>query len=178
MSQLGIGGRGGHGICGRVGAGVVADEMEVLPGGGEDAEGLLDETVGFVSVPLLALHRVCRRAVARHCRSNCRGVEAAATPLALHFAVGEKAARNSASAPRLAVGPSAHSGLPLVPDEDGSGSYLLPLFLRQSALHSGQGAQPASFEEDDGIVRRLDVAVVCFHVISGVRIHVLARLTL
>lgn len=92
--------------------------MEVLAGRGGDAKGLLHQTVGLVAVALwlVVVHVVLGTRVGRLAVSSAVGAKAASS-LALHFTVGEKAARDSAGAPRLAVGPSTHAGLALIPDE-------------------------------------------------------------
>lgn len=76
--------------------------MEVLASGGGDAERLLHEAIRLVSVALgLAVFLVLIAAAARVgslAGTPSATAEAAAT-LALHLAVGQKAARDSAGAP-------------------------------------------------------------------------------
>lgn len=105
----------------RVGAGVVADEMEVLATGRCDTERLLHETVWLVAVAIWAFAvRVASCGAVR--RLAARPLDQwwcwrCASSLALHFSVGQEAARHSARTPRLAVCPSPHAGLALVPHE-------------------------------------------------------------
>lgn len=141
---------------------VVRDKVKVLVVGSGDAEGLLHETVGLVAVALgLAVVKILV-AHAAVLAGATAGAKAAAS-LALHFAVGEEAAGDTAGAPGLAVGPSAHAGLALVPDEDGAGADGLALLFGETTLDAGQKAKTAGLEELDGIGGSTDVAVVRLH---------------
>lgn len=104
----------------------------MLAARGGDAKGLLHETVGLVAVALglVVVHVFLgtRARVGRLAISSAIWAKATSS-LALHFTVGEKATRDSAGAPRLAVGPSTHAGLALIPDEDGARTDGLPLLL-------------------------------------------------
>lgn len=95
--------------------------MKVLAGRSGDAEGLLHQTVRLVSVALrLAVLLVFVATAARvgSLAGTTSAAAKAATALALHLAVCQEAARNSAGTPRLSIGPSPHAGFPLVPNED------------------------------------------------------------
>jgi hypothetical protein len=125
MSQLGIG--CGLWQLGRVGMGprVVGDKVEVLASRGGDAERLLHQTVLLVAVPIrtVAVHLlvlVAAPSAVRRLACPPSVVELAAATLALHLSVGEEAARHPAGAPRLAIRPSPHAGLALIPHEDGA----------------------------------------------------------
>jgi hypothetical protein len=89
--------------------------------------------------------------------------ETTAASLPFHLAVGQEAPRDTARAPRLAVGPSTHAGLALVPDKDGAGLDLLPLLLGEPALNTRQLANPTGLEQNDGIVGGPDVSGVGLH---------------
>jgi len=80
---------------------------------GGDGERLLHEAVGFVSVPVRTAIRIAFDAL----NAVTVGilVEAAASAFPLHLTICEEAAGYSASAPRLAIRPSAHARLALVP---------------------------------------------------------------
>lgn len=115
---------------------VVGDEVEVLAGRGGDAERLLHQAVQLVSVAIrtIAIHLLVLitppSAVWCLSRSPCwRRRELSSPALALHLAVGEKAARDSAGTPRFPIRPPPHAGFPLVPDEDRAGLDGLPLLL-------------------------------------------------
>lgn len=90
-------------------------------------------------------------------------VEAAASPLALHLAVGEKAARNTAGTPGFAICPSAHAGFALIPDENRSRFDRLPFLLRKAPLDTRKETDAACFKENDGVRRSADVPVICLH---------------
>lgn len=91
--------------------------MQMLAVVGGDGKRLLRHSISFVAVAvrttavgigLVALDAIAVGAL----------VHIAATTLALHFAVGQEAARHSARAPRLAVCPPPHACFPLVPHKD------------------------------------------------------------
>lgn len=105
-----------------MGAGIVRDQVEVLTLRGGNAEGLLHETVGLVSITVRALLTVgsiiigtVRGFVGPVGRRGGKGVS---SPFTLHFAIGQEAAGDSACAPTLAVGPSPHASLSFVPYKD------------------------------------------------------------
>lgn len=153
-------------------SGVVRDEVEVLAGRSGDAERLLHQTVGLVSVSLgLAVVLVLVATASRVGRlASVPSAREATSSLALHFPVGQEAARHSAGAPRLAVGPSSHAGLSLIPHKHRAGSNRLPLLLGESSLHSRQDAQSACLEQPDGVGGRSHVAVVGFHLVQEDRV--------
>lgn len=94
--------------------------MEVLARRCGDTEGLLHKTVCLVTVALrLAIILILVAGTTR-----LRGLAIVSPPiaeatasLALHLAVGEEAAGDSAGAPRLAVCPSPHASLALIPNK-------------------------------------------------------------
>lgn len=90
-------------------------------------------------------------------------VEAIATSLAFHLAISEKAAGDPACAPGLAISPSAHASLSLIPYENRAGLDRLPLLLGQSALHPRQQTDATGFEQDDGVCWSTHVTVVSLH---------------
>lgn len=161
----------------RMGAGEVADEVEVLSLRGGDAKGLLDEAVWLVAVAIGAIcgggsvaavgvmpgiggagHDGC---------ILCGSGKGASSSLALHLAVGEEAARDAAGTPGLAVGPPPHTSLTLVPDEDGARLDLLTLLLGQATLDARQMAQSACLEEDNGVGGSSHLAGVRLHGADG-----------
>lgn len=80
------------------GSRVVADEVEVLAVVGGNREGLLHEAVRFVAVAIRTAVRVLFIAGLRSVAAGCL-IEAGSASLALHLAVGQKAARHSAGTP-------------------------------------------------------------------------------
>lgn len=85
---------------------VIADEMQVLPGRGRDAEGLLHQAVGLVPVAIRAVVRTlspvlvaATRRVGRLPRALRLRRHRGAAPLALHLTIREKTARDAAGAP-------------------------------------------------------------------------------
>jgi hypothetical protein len=164
-------------------AGVVADEVEMAVILGGDAEGLLHQPVGLVPIAIGPFFPIAQIAVttAGHLASfqglvvdtwqffiaeRLNGGEPAS--LTLHFAIGQKATRNPAGAPRFAVGPSAHTSLALVPDEDGSRFDLLALLFGQAALDSRQQSKTTCLEQGDGVLGSADVTRVGLHARHGV----------
>lgn len=171
-SQRGIRSRLGKVGLTRLRSGVVRDEVEVLAGRSGDTKRLLHEAVGLVSVSLgLVLVLVLVTTASRVGRlASVPSSREAASSLALHFAVGQEAARHSAGAPRLAVGPSSHAGLSLIPHKHRAGSNRLPLLLREPSLHSRQDTQSACLEQPNGVGRRSHVSVIGFHLVQEDRV--------
>jgi len=91
--------------------------MQVLAVVRGDGEGLLHKPVWLISVavrPTVGVILLLRLSVLDAITVGVL-LEAAATTLALHFAICKKASRNSACAPGFAVCPSSHAGFALVP---------------------------------------------------------------
>lgn len=114
VTQLGVVGWLLQTLRGAGRAGKVADQVQVLARRCRDAERLLDQAIGLVAVAVGAVVR----GVVVLCRGCLGGAEGAAAALALHLAVRQEAARHAAGAPRLAVRPSSHARLALVPHKD------------------------------------------------------------
>lgn len=148
----------------------IADEVQIGALSCGDAEGLLDESIGFVTVAVRSIggrSEVGGRiegSAARHDGSGGRGAgEVATTSLALHLSICQEAAGDPAGAPGLAVGPPTHAGLAFVPDEDGAGLDLLAFLFGETTLHTRQETLPAGFEEHDGVCRRSHLTDVGLH---------------
>lgn len=156
---------------GRMGARVVADEMEVLAGGGGDTKGLLHQAVGLISVAIGAFVSAIAAVVVTTAGAlggfpgsrNGALRYSGASSLAFHLAIREKAARHATGAPGLAVRPAAHAGFSLIPDKDGPRADQLPFFLGQSTLDAREKTNATGLEEDDGVRRSADMAVVRLH---------------
>ena len=159
---------------GGLGPGVVTDEMEMAAIRGGDTERLLHEAVGLVAVAIrtvgavlvgLAVLTTVRRVgtVGSIALLALRWSKAAAAALALHLAVGEKAARDSAGTPRLAVSPPTHARFAFIPYKHRSGFDLLALLLGQSSLDPRQDANAAGLEQDNCVLRRPYLAVIRLH---------------
>jgi hypothetical protein len=139
----------------------------MLSARGGDGEGLLHETVWFVAIAVWAFIRIAVLA-GRGSSTGALGslycwYKAISSPLALHFSIGQEAARHAACTPGFPVRPSSHASLPLVPYEDGAGLDLLSFFFGESALHPWQQAYATGFEEEDGVRWSANVAVVGLH---------------
>lgn len=93
--------------------------MKMLVGVGGDGKGLLHETIWLVAIAVGSATIGITIWIA-HAITICCLVKAAATTFALHFAVGEKTARNSTGTPGLSVGPTTHTRFTFIPDEDRS----------------------------------------------------------
>lgn len=150
--------------------------MEVLARRRCDAEGLFDQAIGLVLVALGAVIvglLVAAAASRVRCSAGAfRRVEGGkALPLALHLSVRQEAARHPAGAPGLAVGPSPHAGLALVPHKDRAGANQLPLLLGESPLHARQQSGSACLEQFDSVGRCPDMAVVSLHGIHSVPVR-------
>ena len=163
---------GGLGQGRRMVPGEVADEVKVLPLRSGDTEGLLGQTVWLVTIAIGTVKRVIALGVVSP--SVCWtpvppgiatriGRVAGSTSFALHLAIGQEAAVDSAGAPGFPVSPSSHARLAFIPDEDGARFDHLTLLLRKAALDAGQHPQAACLEEEDRIRRGLDISSVCFH---------------
>lgn len=109
-------------MCARV----VTDQVQMLARGRGDAERLLHEPVRLVAVAIRTIvHRLAAIVVAASC--TVRGLSrpwsnrmqyTAASTLALHLTISQKASRHATCAPRLSIRPPPHSGFPLVPNKD------------------------------------------------------------
>lgn len=95
-------------LRGRVRSSVVADEVEVLPGGRRDAKGLLHQAVRFISIPvrpIVTTHlqiRVASTSAVRSFASSCgchRWCKAVSAPLSFHLSVCQETARHPTRAP-------------------------------------------------------------------------------
>ena len=163
----------------RIGARVVADEMQMLSTRGGDAERLLHQTIRLVTIAVwpLALRVSGGRPVWRLAARSlgCWLAEVAATALALHLPVGQETARHTTRTPRFAVCPAPHACLSFVPDKHGARFDLLALLLGQASLHARQQTYATSLKEQDSIVGRADVAVVCLHCEVGVKSKAVRR---
>jgi hypothetical protein len=142
---------------------VVADQMKVLAVVGGDGEGLLHEAVRFVAVAIGSAVGVLVVGCLGGIAAGILVETARATSLALHLTVGQETSRDTAGAPGLAVSPSAHARLALIPDKHRARLDRLPLLLRQTSLHSREKTDATCLEENDGIRRRANVAVVSLH---------------
>jgi hypothetical protein len=89
--------------------------MEMLALIGGDAEGLFHETIRLVAVAVGTAVGVGFLWI------RVGGFFETRATFAFHFAVGQETPRDPAGGPGLAIGPAAHSGLALVPYEDGAG---------------------------------------------------------
>lgn len=135
----------------------------MLAGVGGDGERLLHQAVRLVAIAVWATVRVTLlvlRAVAGRVL-----VETAAATLALHFAVSKKAARHSTCAPRFAVRPASHTSFALIPDEYRSRLDRLSFLLGKTALDTWKQANATRLEQDDGVRRSADMAVVGLHAV-------------
>ena len=160
--------------CGRVSAGAVTDQMQMLAGRGGDAERLFHQAVRLISTTV--------RTVVRHVHVRVAPSGAVRRPAGpgpgsggggghggggasstFHLTVGQEAPGDPAGAPGLAVGPTSHTSLSFVPDEDGTGPDRPSFLLRQSPLNSRQQAQPTGLEKYNGISRSPDLTVISLH---------------
>ena len=131
---------------------------------GRDGERLLHKAIGLVTVSIRTTVRIAILAVNA---VTVRGfVVIAAAAFTFHLPVGEKAAGNPAGTPGLAVGPSSHTGLALVPDKDRAGFNGLAFFFRKAPLNPWQQAHSACFEQNDGIGGRTHMAMVRLHPVA------------
>lgn len=139
--------------------------MEVLVVVGGNGERLLDQTIRLVSIPIGSTAIRVGILLSGAAIALSILVEAVASSLALHLAVGEKAARNPACAPGFAIGPSSHPGLSLIPDEDGSRFDRLSFLFGESALDAWEQSDATCFEQNDRVGGRAHVPIVRLHAV-------------
>lgn len=142
--------------------------MEVLAVVGSDGERLLHEAVRLVAVAIGSAVRVLVVGCLGGIAAGILVEAARATSLALHLTVGQETSRDTAGAPGLAVSPSAHARLALIPDKHRARLDRLPLLLGQTPLHSREKADATCLEENDGVRGRANVAVVSLHCAQAV----------
>jgi hypothetical protein len=132
---------------------------------GRDTERLFHETIGFVTVSIRLIDLKVSP-VGRMIISIGRGTfipTPSTAAFALHFAVGEEGARDSACTPRLAVRPSTHARLSFVPDKHTARADRRSLLLREPSLHTREDAEATGLKHEDGICRSAHMAIVCLH---------------
>lgn len=86
---------------------------------GGDGEGLLHESIRLVAITIRAVFALVLTVLSILLVAwveRCR--ETVSASLTFHLAISQEAARDTTCTPRLAVGPSPHPCLTLIPDED------------------------------------------------------------
>ena len=152
----------------------IADQVEMLPSRGRDAERLFHQAVRLVTIPIwlliVVLTVVTVPTTVRCPAGSRRKSPASATAFSFHLSICEETPGHSGRTPRLAISPPPHAGFSLVPDEHRTGLDLLPLLLGKPPTYPRQKTKTTCLEESYCIRWGADDTDVRLHSLSSIRL--------